>query len=235
MLVFPWSAIIQQIMYLERLINPEQQLEILENLKPKLGIFFQEMVYGQWGLHKEDVRLVDEAGFGYTGVPIYGPELTQGWPHIDIAVLEEKYAGPRSQRDHLKKIIFPGIINGEKIYYAGVIGEKYKISVEDLLKGTPSIFSLPTVAVNLAGTPVLVPEPAAHVRVFAQETILFYELRTPEGEGEDKIKDWFLKFKMLRDTSRKLNKLDVQEAAQETLEKSVARWASQKWEWLVIE
>lgn len=56
-------------MAVERPIGPEQQLDILERLKPNLGRFFQEMVYGQWGLQKEDVRLVDEAGFGYTGIP----------------------------------------------------------------------------------------------------------------------------------------------------------------------
>ena len=94
-------------MSVERLIDPEQQLEILETLKPKLGKFYHEMVYDQWGLHEEDVRLVDEAGFGFTGVPIYGPELIQGWPHIDIAVLEDHYKGPRSPQSHPKKIIFP--------------------------------------------------------------------------------------------------------------------------------
>lgn len=222
-------------MDLEHLINPERQLEILENLKPKLGAFFREMVYEQWGLNVEDVRLVDEAGFGYTGVPIYGEELIQKWPHIDIAVLEDRYTGPRSSQDHPKKIIFPGFMNGEKIYYAGIIGTQYEISVEDLLKGTPSIFSLPTVTVNLGGTPVLVPEPAAHVRVFAQETILFYELRGPKGEGEDKIRAWFLKLKMLRDTSRKLSKLAVHEAAQTALEESVVRWKNQNWNWLDID
>lgn len=217
-------------MDIERCINPEQQLEILENLKPKLGKFFQEMVYGQWGLRPEDVRLVDEAGFGYTGVPIYGPELTQGWPHIDVAVLEDKYKGPRSPQPHPKKIIFSISKEAGLNNLPALIGQRYGISVEDLLKGSPAIFSLPTMKVSLASTTVLVPEPAAHVRAFAQETILFYKL---QSGGEQKIKEWFLKLKMLRDTSRTLHKPDVQMAAQESLEKSVARWANQNWDWLV--
>ncbi|MCX6791460.1 MAG: hypothetical protein NT149_00255 [Candidatus Gottesmanbacteria bacterium] len=218
-------------MDVERRINPEQQLEILENLKPKLGKFFQEMVYGQWGLRPEDVRLVDEAGFGYTGVPIYGPELTQGWPHIDIAVLEDKYKGPRSLQSHPKKIIFPMVKEMGINNLPALIGQRYGISVEDLLKGSSGIFSLPTMEVSLAGTPALVPEPAAHVRVFAEETILFYELKSG---GEEKIKEWFLKLKLLRDASQTLHKSDVQQAAQEAIEKSVARWTNQNWEWMVV-
>lgn len=224
----------------ERRINPEQQLEILENLKPKLGKFFQEMVYGQWGLRPEDVRLVDEAGFGYTGTPIYGPELTQAKPHIDIAVIDDKYQGPRSPRIHPKKILFPlskelGLNNLPLL-----IVREYDIFVEDLLKGTPSIFSLPTIEIDLAGTSVLIPEPVSHVRTFAQETILFYEIEGDiktggKGAGEDKIREWFEKLRMIRNVSQVLNRLDVQAAAQEAIEKSIARWASQDWDWLVIE
>lgn len=223
----------------ERLINPEQQLEILENLKPKLGRLFQEMVYGQWGLHKEDVRLVDEAGFGYTGVPFYGPELLSLCPHIDIAVIESIYKGPRStKQSHPKKIIFPYPDKPraeltEEDTVEGQMKFKYGIYLWDLLKDQESIFRIPTIEVDMNGVPVLVPEPVEHVRVFAQETILFYRLR--EGEDEYKMREWFGKLKMIRDTSRKLNKSDVQEAAQEAIEKSVARWASQNWDWLVIE
>jgi hypothetical protein len=190
------------------------------------------MVYAQWGLQPEDVRLVDEAGFGYTGVPIYGPELTQGWPHIDIALLEDKYKGPRSAQPHPKKIIFPMSKELGLNTLPALIGQRYGIAVEDLLKGSPGIFSLPTMEVNLAGTTVLVPKPAAHIRVFAEETILFYELRSG---GEEKIREWFLKLKMLRDASRTLHKPDVQQAAQEALEKSVARWTNQGWNWLIID
>lgn len=219
-------------MGIERRINPEQQLEILESLKPKLGKFFQEMVYGQWGLQLGDVRLVDEAGFGYTGIPFFGPELIQGCPHIDIAVIENNYKGPRSPQEHPKKIIFPGIINDKKVYYAGEISRDYGISVEDLLKGSPNIFSLPTIEVNLAGVSVLVPEPVSHVRVFAEETILYYQLRTQEGEY--KIRQWFEKLKMIRDVSKHLGRTDVQQVADEMIEKSMTRWKPQNWDWMTV-
>ena len=82
----------------EQPFAPEKQIEILESLKPKLGKFVEEKLFHQ-GLGMSDFRLVDEAGFGYTGIPIYGPELArveQGWaPHIDIAVIENLYTGPR--------------------------------------------------------------------------------------------------------------------------------------------
>jgi len=78
----------------ELLFALDRQQEVLESLKPKLGRFISERLY-QWGLGFNDVRLVDEVAFGYTGIPIYGPELArteQGWnPHIDFGVKEALY------------------------------------------------------------------------------------------------------------------------------------------------
>ncbi len=58
----------------ERIVEVEEQFKVLESLKPKLGRFIKEKLYS-WGLSEQDILLVDEAGFGYTGIPIYGPEL----------------------------------------------------------------------------------------------------------------------------------------------------------------
>lgn len=221
----------------EQDISPEQQLDILEKLKPRLGRFFQEVVYGPWGLQKEDVRLVDEAGFGYTGIPFYGPELLSQYPHIDVAVIESKYLGPRSTKQtHPKKIIFPYPDKPrseltEEDTVEGQMKLKYGIYLWDLVKGQESIFRIPTVEVDMSGVPVLIPEPAEHVRVFAQETILFYKLR--EGEDEHKIKEWFTKLKMIRSTSEKLGRIDVRQSAEEVIQKSIGRWGEQGWLWLV--
>jgi len=59
----------------ENQINKEIKT-ILERLKPTLGKFFEKRIYGEWGLTKNDVRLVDEVGFELTGIPIYSPEIT---------------------------------------------------------------------------------------------------------------------------------------------------------------
>lgn len=224
-------------MAVERPISPEQQLDILKRLKPNLGRFFQEMVYGQWGLQKEYVRLVDEAGFGYTGIPFYGPELLSQYPHIDIAVIESEYKGPRSQQEHPKKIIFPYPDKPrsemrEEDTIEGLMKLRYGISLWDLLKGQESIFRIPTIEVDMAGIPVLVPEPAEHVRVFAQETILFY---SPPGESEHKIREWFEKLKKIRDVAGHLGRTDVQQVADEMIRESTTRWMPQNWDWMTVD
>ncbi len=213
----------------EQLLSPKEQLNILERLKPNLGKFFQEMVYGEWKLQKNDVRLVDEIGFGLTGVPIYGPEISRNWPHVDIAVRRDKYMGPRSIQEHPRKIIFPMERGKQEEYLPSRIGQKYGIAVDDLLK-EEDIFNLPSIEVDLAVVPVLVPEPVAHVGTFAAHTILSYSV---EQAGEDKIREWFLKLKMLRDSSQALKRIDVQNAAETAITQSIERWKGQNWDWLV--
>lgn len=208
----------------EQNIAPERQLEILKSLKPKLGKFFEEKVF-TWGLRKEDCRLVDEAGFGYTGIPIFGPELLGNQPHIDISVREEKYSGPRTQVPHPFKINLPAQIAGE-------VSQTYGIGVWDFIKGSDLFFALPTMTISLGNVDVLVPEPASHVRAFAGETILCY---TKEQVGEDKLKEWFLKLKMIRDVSQRQFRTDVQQAAENMIEESRSRWNSQDWSWLTEE
>jgi len=226
----------------ERLIAPEEQLKILEELKPRLGRLFNDLIYGQWGLSKEDTRLVDEAGFGYTGIPIYGPELIPTtrpdyhlkgiiYPHIDIAVKEDKYRGPRNKKiNHPLKIIFPMATEGQNL--PQTISNEYELDVFDLLKASDKTLSLPKIEVILNGIPVLIPEPVSHVRAFAQDTILFYDLTQVD---DIKLKEWFIKLKMIRDTSMQLKKTEVQEVAEEMINKSIERWKTQEWQWLVLD
>lgn len=68
----------------------------------------------------------------------------------------------------------------------------------------------------------MVPEPVSHVRVFAEETILYYQLRTQEGEN--KIREWFEKLKMIRDVCKHLGRTDVQQVADEMIGESMTRW-----------
>lgn len=205
--------------------SPEKQLEVLESLKPHLASFVSERLLN-WGLTSADFRLVDEAGFGYTGVPIYGPELArveEGWhPHIDISVKEERYTGPKLSKVHPTKIILPPMVAAE-------ISQNYEIDVADFIKGSEGFFALPTIPVRLReDTEVLVPEPAAHVRTFARETILYYSLRLA---GEEKLEEWFNKLKMLRDVSRQVHKPEVAEAANQMINLSLQKWQEQNFSW----
>ena len=201
----------------ETAFSPERQLEVLEILRPKLGEFIEGNLLN-WGLTTYDFRLVDEAGFGYTGIPIYGPELSRVekgfWPHIDISIDESAYTGPRSAQEHPTKIILPAEVASE-------IGQTYGIDVSDFIKGSEKFLSLPTVEVNLGKATALVPEPSAHVRAFAEETILYY---TVEQAGEGKIWEWYNKLQMLKDVSTRLHISEVKEAADEMIRLSKERW-----------
>ena len=205
----------------EVVVSPERQLEILESLKPQLGRFFEEKVFS-WGLSSKDCRLVDEAGFGYAGIPIFGPKLLGEQPHIDIAVREEKYTGPRTPEGRPFRINLPAKIVGE-------ISRTYGIGVWDFIIGSETVFALPTLTVRLGNVEALVPEPVGSVRAFADETILRY---TEEEVGRHKLDEWFKKLLMIRDVSQTLRRLDVQQAAEEMIEKSRRRWGGQGWPWL---
>jgi len=204
--------------------SPEEQLQILEQLKPKLGRFIKEKLYN-WGLGKKDIILVDEAGFGYTGIPIFGPELKAavkpGKAHIDIAIKDELFTGPRSKVEHPIKINLPYKV-------AKDISDEYGIAVWDFIQGR-NFFDLPTEVVRLGNIEVLVPEPFSHTRTFAQDTILYY---TVEQMGEDKMHEWFKKLQMIRDVSRSVSRPDVQKVAEEMIKLSKKRWGSQEWKWL---
>lgn len=202
--------------------RPEEQLQILETLKPKLGRFIEEKLYS-WGLGTEDILLVDEAGFSYTGIPVFGPELIniEGQAHIDIAIREEKYTGPRSNVWHPIKIPLPGLVVME-------ISNEYGIGVWDFIRGR-DFFDLSTIKVRMGKVDVLVPEPIEHVKAFAEDTILNYTL---EQMDEHKLKEWFMKLLVIRDVSKKLHKFDVEEVAQEMITLSQERWSNQGWEWL---
>lgn len=213
----------------ELLVTLEQQLEILENLKPRLGKFFQQVVYGSWELRPEDVRLVDEIGFALTGVPYGGPKLGQLNPDITIVVDEERYRGPKSTRqEHPRKIIFPVPQIKEK-WITLTIQREYGITIWDLLKWE-KILQLPTKEVDLNGTLVLVPEPVSHVKALAEDTTLFYS--TTE-QDEHAFRRWFRKLQMIRDASTNLDRTDVEEAAKEMIKASIERLSDQKWPWLV--
>lgn len=205
----------------EKQLAPERQLEVLESLKPRLGRFFEEKVF-VWGLQPEDCRLVDEVGFGYTGIPIFGPELSGEQPHIDISVKADKYTGPKSSVTHPFKINLP-------VQIASEISNEYGIGVWDFIRGSDAFFTLPTVTIRLGNVDVLVPEPAAHVRAFANETILCY---TEEQVGEDKLEEWFNKLKMIRDVSQHMLRTEVQQIAKNAIEDSRKRWGEQGFHWL---
>lgn len=204
---------------------PDKQLEILEALKPKLGKFITEKLLN-WGLTTQDLRLVDEAGFGFAGIPIYGPELSRmesGWSaHIDISINQSAYTGPKSDQEHPTKIILPG-------NEAHQIAETYGIDVSDFIKGSDKFFSLPTIEVKLANTVVLIPEPVSHVKVFAEETILYYSLKQA---GESKLQEWFEKLKTLKDISQNIHQPEVTQIASEMIQLSIDRWQEQGWSWL---
>lgn len=198
-------------------ISPEEQIQVLEALKPKIGRFVKEKLYS-WGLGQKDILLVDEAGFGYTGIPIYGPELRAatdwGKAHIDIAVRESLYTGPRGKVEHPLKITLPPTVIQD-------ISTEYGIGVWDLIKGR-NFFELPTQTVRLGDTEVLVPEPVSHVRAFAHDTILYYSL---EQVGQDKILEWFDKLNMIRNISRAMCKPEVMATAEEMIAASLNRWS----------
>ena len=207
--------------------EPDQQLEIIESLKPKIGRFIRE-VLPQFGKEYRDVenfRLVDEIAFCLSGIPIYGPEVlgrTGGVPYVDIAVKEELFTGPRSIVDH--PIIIPLPIPIPFLIY-----KAYNISIEKLIKGSDQLFAALTIQVDLGNTKVLIPEPMAHVKLFAENTILQYPY---EFAGELKIKEWFEKLEMLRNVSQKVCKSDVQKTAEEMIEASKKRWGKKNWPWL---
>lgn len=210
----------------------KKEIETLGRIKPTLGRFFRKRVYGEWGLNKEDVRLVDEVGFGLTEIPIYGPEIMQEIPHIDIAVIEGSYKGPKSKvQDHPIKILFPrdpksGNYLKEEIYRVD------RLDVDDLIKGKPKFFKLPTIEVNLVDEiTALVPEPVSHVEYFASDTILFY---TERQVGEDKLREWFIKLLMIRDVAEIRNRKDVKAKSEEAIFRSKIRWRHKGWAWLNI-
>lgn len=214
----------------EVLFALNRQQEVLESLKPRLGRFIQEKL-NSWGLGFNDIRLVDEAAFGYTGIPIYGPELArteQGWnPHIDFGVREDLYTGPKSEKEKhpLKILIPPGVYSK--------ISAEYGLDIQDLIKGRLEFFALPTVSVDLDGIKVLVPEPAPHIKEFAAETLLNYSL---EQVGERKLREWFEKVKAVRDVGQHLHKFEVATAAEEMIKLSLERWSEtarqENWNWL---
>jgi hypothetical protein len=199
--------------------------ELLESVRPRLGRFIEEKLYG-WGLEESDILLLDEVGLGFSGIPIFGSEMQQSdggeFVHIDIAIREEKYTGPVSNQIHPIKILLP-LATYTDIYH------NYGIGVEDFIKGR-NFFDLPTISIDLCGTSVNVPEPALHVEAFAKDTILFYPLSL---ESELKIKEWFDKLKLIKEVSESLGRQDVRSSADWAIEKSIERWKSQGWEWLV--
>src|SRR4030042_2592778 len=216
-------------------VNKQVKSEIkkLEEIKPLLGKFFEKRVYGEWKLSKDDVRLVDEVGFSFSGVPIYGPEIIQEIPHIDIAVIESAYKGPKSKiQDHPIKFLFPrDPISGN--YLKEEILEVDKLDVDDLIKGKPKFFKLPTIEVNLMdNVSALVPEPVSHVEYFASDTILLYE---EKQVGEAKLREWFIKLLMIRDVAKELGKSEVQSKAENMIFKSRVRWRHVGWTWLNVE
>ena len=143
-------------------------------------------------------------------------------PHIDIAVREEKYTGPRTPEGHPFRINLPTKIVGE-------ISKMYGIGVWDFIIGSETVFALPTLTVRLGNVEALVPEPVGNIRAFADETILRY---TEEQVGKHKLKEWFQKLQMIRNVSRDRFKTDVQQAAEEMIKKSRRRWGGQGWPWL---
>ncbi|MFC1621782.1 hypothetical protein ACFL13_00100 [Patescibacteria group bacterium] len=213
-------------------LKREVELEIkkLEEIKPLLAKFFNKRVYGEWQLKKEEVRLVDEVGFGLTGVPIYGPEIQQRIPHIDIAVVEKAYKGPRSKvQKHPIKILFPRDPKTGN-YYKETIYKEDKLDVDDILKGKAKFFDLPAIEVFLSNKiATLVPEPVAHVEYFATDTILFYSL---DQVGENKLKEWFIKLLMIREVAKVRKMNDVYEMAEKMVGLSRARWRNNGWVWL---
>lgn len=213
----------------EQYTEPDQQLEIIESLKPRIGGFIRE-VLPQFGIqyrHVENFRLVDEVAFCFSGIPIYGPEVLgrQGKApsYVDIAVKEKMFTGLRSLVDHPIMIPLP-------IPIPFLIYKAYDITVEKFIKGSDQLFATPTIQVDLGDTKVLIPEPIAHVKLFAESTILQYPYKLA---GELKIKEWFDKLKMLRDVSQRIFRLDVQEAAEEMIEASKKRWGEKGWQWLI--
>lgn len=207
-----------------------KEIKKLKKIKPLLGKFFQKRVYGEWELTKKDVRLVDEVGFGLTGIPIYGPEIMQEIPHIDIAVIESAYKGPQSKvQNHPIKLLFPrDPKTGNYLKEEILIDDK--LDVDDLIKGKPEFFKLPTIEVVLLdNVTALVPEPISHVEYFASDTILLYT----EGQvGEAKLREWFVKLLMIRDVARELGRKKVQSKAEEMIFKSRVRWRHKGWPWL---
>lgn len=202
-----------------------QELLVLEKLKVPLGRFFAEVVYQEWGLIPEDVRLVDEAGFGYTGLPIFGPELLSGPPHIDIAVLPDKYKGPTSEKQHPLKILFPMPVV-KLDYLPNIIMRQYHIDVSDLIKGKKEFFNLRTKSVSLYGTDVLIPDPVVHIEYFARDTILFYN---EQQVGSEKILEWFYKLIMLRGVANVRQMEEVEQKVNEMINLSINRWHNHKW------
>lgn len=205
-----------------------QQQEVIKSLKPKIGSFLVETL-PQFGIeyrNVENFRLVDEIAFCLSGVPIYGPEVlgreAKTFPYVDIAVKEELYTGPRSPVEHPVVIPLPAPI-------PFLISKAYNITVEKLIKGDERLFATPTIRMSLGNADVLIPEATAHVRLFAEETILKYSFKQA---GELKIKEWFEKLKILRGVSQKVFRLDIQEVAEEMIEASKERWGEKGWQWL---
>lgn len=215
----------------ELILPPEAQLVILEEtLKPRLDKFILEVVYGKWRMSKEELRLVDESAFLFTGIPIYGNHLAkvaQGeYPHIHIAVKDEKYNGPRNnEQPFAHKIVLPR--------YGYDMSGEYQLAIPDLVKGSKSLYQLPNIEINLGQSSILAPEPIAHIQEFAKETILFYTKDDLKTSTEPKIRLWFEKLKLIRDVSRHVGRLDVARMAQLMIELSIERWRTENWSWLI--
>lgn len=225
--------------------SPERQIEFFESIKPNIGRFVKEKLFN-WGLGKNDIRLVDEAGFIATGIPIFGPEILRGlgqaqdWStvgdpayhgkslnvHIDFLVKDSLYSGPRSSQQHPVVIPLP-------LSVANEISNQYRIDVSDLIKGRDLFFALPTTQIQFGEIDILVPEPAPHVKAFATDTILNYPFIIDDKlVMEDKFKEWYKKLALIRDVSRQLSRLDVYTAALEMLEASKQRLTVTNWAWL---
>ncbi len=214
--------------------SPEEQIELFENLKPNIGRFVREKLF-HWGLGTSDIRLVDEAGFICTGIPIYGSEILralgkaplwsttvsdsgvqyEGKTHIDFLIRDGLYTGPRSPETHPVVIALPLAVANE-------ISKEYDIDVSDLIKGSEEYFSLPTISVKLGDVDIFVPEPVSHVKAFTFDTIL-NPVYNPKKMGK-KMLEWYRKLELIRDVSLKINRPDVSVTAEEMIELAKRRF-----------
>lgn len=195
----------------------------IDDLQSRLGRFFREQLFA-W-VDPQDMRVVDEAGFYLTGIPIWGPELAgteQGLsPHIDIVVKPDRYHGPRSTAAHPRKINLPFRVAGE-------ICQKYGLDVSDFIIDSGQC-DLPTITVSIGEVQIYVPEPKSHLVAFAFDTILNYQL---SQYGEDKIREWFEKLNLIKEAAEKVQRSDLVLLAEELIHLSIERWKHQGWDWL---
>jgi len=214
---------------MEELLPEVSQEKFIVDLMPRVGTFLKECLplFGRAYRDPANFRIVDEFAFQLTNIPIVGPELTgRGFciPYIDIAVRPELYTGPQISQEHPVVIPLPPVVSF-------LITKVYEISVEKLIRGDAELFAIPYIEVNIGDITVFVPEPSAHIRYFAQHTILNYTL---SQAGEGKIREWFEKLISLRLACRLAYNTEAGEVVSEMIRKSIEMWRNQGWEWLQI-